>query len=117
MEKKLTLASWAILLAVAAWQSPGWWKAATDPRTDRGPVVQKAEPVAAVSPREQENKVRDPDLPYKLDLRDYEQNTEFLPNPFNAEDGGGIARNENGNAGPFDAEGNLILPLDIRNMH
>lgn len=116
MEKRITFACWGVLLGLAAWQSPGWWKSATDPRMDVAPVVQDV-PVAALGPRKPEPKRRDPKLPYKIDLRDLKQTDEFVRSPFNAEEGGEIARNEDGNAGPFDSDGMLILPLDPRNMH
>ena len=117
MEKKITFACWAVLLGVAAWQSPGLWDSdATDPQIAAAPVEQHA-PVAALGPRKSEYKRRDPGLPYKIDLRDAKQGAAFMRSPFNAEEGGEIARNENGNAGPYDANGMLILPLDPRNMH
>ncbi len=116
MEKKLTFACWGVLLGIAAWQSPGWWNAATDPRIDDTPVIQDA-PVASLGPRKPELKRRDPKLPYKIDLRDYKQGDDFVRSPFNAEDGGEITFNEAGNAGPFDTDGKLILPLDPRNLH
>ncbi len=120
MEKRLTLAFWGVLLGIAAWQSPNWWNSATDPRTDTGPVppaaVAKADPQKPVNTRAG-YKVRDPDVPYKIDLRNAKQVAEFFPSPEAVEDGATLSANAPGNSGPFDASGNLIMPLDPRNLH
>ncbi len=122
MEKKLTLASWVILLVVAIWQAPGWWKSKTDPAittnttVNTDPVVQDT-PLESLGPRNPDYKSRDPKTQYTLDLRDYKQNDKFVRSPFNAEDGGEVLLNGAGNSGPLDANGNLIMPLDMIDLH
>jgi hypothetical protein len=116
MEKRLTAAFWGVLLAIAAWQSPNWWASATDPRVDTGPVppaVTAAVPAPdKLGPRRTEPPA-DRAMPYKIDLRDAKQVAEFFPSPESVEEGATFSKNEPGNAGPFDADGMLIMPIDL----
>ncbi len=119
MEKRLTVAFWAALLGIAAWQSPNWWQSATDPRVDNDPVPPiasaPAQPTGQLGPRR--TKPAGSNMPYKIDLRDAKQVAEFFPSPEAAEEGATLSANAPGNAGPFDADGMLIMPIDLGQQH
>ena len=117
MEKRLTIAFWAALLGLAVLQSPGLWGSKDDQRA-AVPVVKAPAPVAEnFGPRRDEYKLRDPSLPYKIDLRNRKQVAEFFPAAEEMRGKETLAINAPGNAGPFDADGKLIMPLDPRNLH
>lgn len=113
MENKLPIIASALILALAIWMNPDFLEGESESAPDAPAVVtiEKAAPsVPAVRAVESPQK-RTP----LIELSKYKQNSEIaepLPEaPYEATLSG-RGRNAPGNDGPYDASGNLIIPID-----
>ena len=127
MENKRVIVCWAVLIAYGLWESTDLMQDTFSSRASReAPPLVVTDETPPIAPAEVETAKRaDPverptsrseDAPKEtvIKLNEYQQTDPFAPVLEEVEQGAELVGvNAPGNTGPFDADGNLIFPIDI----